>query len=202
MLRQDPGKGRGMVKLYVLVLIMKMHEGLTELASTTFSIGKVPVIIGLAIIFLAIIALLITRQVLPYNKDTEVTLFALIVLIGYGLGSWILLGYTKRVSEEIRAKSRFINVMHWTVTITQFTLLGILLVILISNTKIGFLFSSVFAISSTLATIIMGVIAFKFFSWYKLSYCKNFTILFYGFAALTLALSIAEDASTKLLMVQ
>jgi hypothetical protein len=204
MLRQDPGKGRGMVKLYVLVLIMKMHEGLTELASTTFmfSSRKIPVIIGLAIIFLAIIALLITRQVLPYNKDIEVTLFALIVLIGYGLGSWILLGYTKRVSEEIRAKSRFINVMHWTVTVTQFTLLGILLVILISNTKIGFLSSSVFAISSTLATIIMGVIAFKFFSWYKLSYSKNFTILFYGFAALTLALSIAEDASTKLLMVQ
>lgn len=115
-----------MVKLYVLDLIMKMHEGLTELASTTFmfSSRKISVIIGLAIIFLAIIALLITRQVLPYNKDTEVTLFALIVLIGYGLGSWILLGYTKRVSEEIRAKSRFINVMHWTVTITQFTLLG------------------------------------------------------------------------------
>jgi hypothetical protein len=48
----------------------------------------------------------------------------------------------------------------------------------------------------------MGLIACKFFSWYKLSYGKNFTILFYGFAALTLALSIGEDASTKLLMIQ
>jgi hypothetical protein len=119
-LRQDRAKVRGMAKLYVLVIVMKMHEGLRELASTTFvfSSRKVPVTIGLAIIFLAIIALLITRQVLPYNRDIEVTLFALIILIGYGLGSWILLGYTKRVSEEIRAKSRFINLMHSTVTVT------------------------------------------------------------------------------------
>ena len=183
---------------------MILHVDLTRLASVsvTFNSRKITVVIGLAIIFLVILDLLITRQILPYSTGVETTLFMSTVVVGYGLGSWILLGYTRKVSEEIRAKSRFINVLHWTVTITQFALLVILLVILFSGTKTGFLSSSVFAISSTLATFIMGVIAFKFFTWYKLSYSRNFTILFYGFAALTLALSIAEDASTKLLMVE
>ena len=48
----------------------------------------------------------------------------------------------------------------------------------------------------------MGIISFKFFSWYKSSEYKNFTVLFYGIAALTLGASIAEDVGTKLLMVQ
>jgi hypothetical protein len=170
--------------------------------STFTNNRKIPVLTGAAIIFVVIIDLLITRQVLPYNNDIEVVMFILTVFIGYGIGSWILLGYTKRISEEIRAKSRFINIIHWTVTIAQFSLLGILLFILFSDTTTGFLSSSVFAISSILATVIMGVISFKFFSWYKLSYSKNFSLLFYGIAALTLAISIAEDAGTKLLMVQ
>ena len=183
---------------------MMMHVNLAKLAlaSVTVNSRKITVVIGLAIIFLVILDLLVTRQVLPYTTDVETTLFISTVVVGYGFGSWILLGYTRKVSEEIRAKSRFINVLHWTVTVTQFALFGILLVILFSGTKTGFLSSSVFAISSALATFIMGVIAFKFFTWYKLSYSKNFTILLYGFATLTLALSIAEDASTKLLMVQ
>lgn len=127
-------------------------------------------------------------------------MFILTVVIGYGIGSWILLEYIRQVSKEVRAKSLFINLIHWTVTIIQFSLLGILLFILFSNTT-GFFSLLVFAVSSILDTIVMGIISFKFFAWYKLSNSKNFTILFYGIAAFTLALSIAEDASTKLLMV-
>ena len=163
---------------------MMKHVDLAKLASASVTVNsrKITVVIGLAIIFLVILDLLVTRQVLPYTTDVETTLFISTVVVGYGLGSWILLGYTRKVSEEIRAKSRFINVLHWTVTVTQFALFGILLVILFSGTKTGILSSSVFAINSALATFIMGVIAFKFFTWYKLSYSKNFTILFYGIA--------------------
>ncbi|MFZ0568838.1 MAG: hypothetical protein WAM22_12615 [Nitrososphaeraceae archaeon] len=76
--------------------------------------------------------------------------------------------------------------------------------VLINNSPSStrYLSHSVFAISSILATIIMGIISFKFFSWYKSSEYKNFTVLFYGIAALTLGASIAEDVGTKLLMVQ
>ena len=165
---------------------------------------KAAVLAGIVIIFLVIIDLLVTRQVLPAYKDIEVILFVLTVTIGYGIGSWILLGYTKRVSTEIRAKSRFINVMFWTVTVVQFGMFGVLLLVLINNSPSStrYLSHSVFAISSILATIIMGIISFKFFSWYKSSEYKNFTVLFYGIAALTLGASIAVDVGTKLLMVQ
>jgi hypothetical protein len=165
---------------------------------------KAAVLVGIVIIFLVIIDLLVTRQVLPSYKEIEITIFVLTVTIGYGIGSWILLGYIGRVSKEIRAKSRFINVMHWTVNVVQFSLLGILLFVLFSNspTNTRFLSHTVFAVSSILATVTMGVISFKFFSWYKLSEYKNFTVLFYGIAALTLGMSITEDVGTKLLMVQ
>jgi hypothetical protein len=162
---------------------------------------KISVLVGIAIIFLVIVDLLMTRQILSYNNDMEAIMFILTIIIGYGIGSWILLGYAKRVSEEIRAKSRFINLMHWTVTIVQFSLLIILLVVLFSNTT-GFLSPSVFAISSVVASIIMGVISFKFFSWYKLSNYKNLTILFYGIAAILLATSIAQEAVSKLVLIQ
>ena len=48
----------------------------------------------------------------------------------------------------------------------------------------------------------MIAISIKFFSWYKASNHKTHIVLFYAIAALTLAISIAEDAGTKLLMVQ
>ena len=171
---------------------------------SAISSRKAAVLVGIVIIFLAIIDLLVTRQVLPSYKEIEITIFVLTVTIGYGIGSWILLGYIGRVSKEIRAKSRFINVMHWTVKVVQFSLLGVLLFVLFSNspTNTRFLSHTVFAVSSILATVTMGVISFKFFSWYKLSEYKNFTVLFYGIAALTLGMSIAEDVGTKLLMVQ
>jgi hypothetical protein len=48
----------------------------------------------------------------------------------------------------------------------------------------------------------MGMIAFNFLSWYKLSGYKNFIVLFYGIAALMLGMSITEDVGTKLLLVR
>ena len=162
---------------------------------------KIPVIVAAVVTFLVIIDLLMTRQILPYNNASELLMFILTILIGYGIGSWVLLGYTKRVSKEIRAKSSFINSMHWTVMIIQFSLFAVLLFVLFSNST-EFLSPLVFAVSSIVATIIMGVISFKFFSWYKLSNNKNLTILFYGIAAATLAMSIAQEAGSKLLMIQ
>jgi len=62
---------------------------------------------------LGIIDSLMTRQILPYISDTETVIFILTIFVGYGLGLWVLLGDTKRISKEIRAKSSFINSMHW-----------------------------------------------------------------------------------------
>jgi hypothetical protein len=180
-----------------------------DFADSIVSNKKVPVVTGAVIIFLVIIDLLMTRQILPYNNDTDFIMFILTVVIGYGVGSFILLRYAAGISKEIRTKSRFINLMQWTVTIVQFALLGFLIFVLFSELFYGIYGSNtrvftttVFTVSSISATVVMGIIAFKFFSWYKLSNKKNLTVLLYGIAALTLAMSIAEDAGTKLLMLR
>jgi len=51
---------------------------------------KISVAIGTGVIFLVIIELLMTRQILPYTNDMEVFVFILTVLIAYGIGSWVL----------------------------------------------------------------------------------------------------------------
>lgn len=163
---------------------------------------KIPVITGVAMFFIVIIDLLMTRQILPYTKDMEILMFILTVVIGYGIGSWILLGYTTQISKDIRSKSQFINVMHWSVIIIQFSLFLVLLLMLVSNTGNRFLSPSIFAVSSIISSIVIGIITFKLISWYKLTNYKNLVILFYGIAALTLGSSILEDAGTKLLLVQ
>jgi hypothetical protein len=162
---------------------------------------KITVVTGAVIISIVIIDLLMTRQILPYTYNMEVIMFILTIAIGYGIGSWILLRYTTQISKKIRAKSRFINIMHWTVIVIQFTLLVILLLILFSNTGHLFLSPTVFAISSIASSIVIGLIGFKFFSWFKLNNKKNLVILFYGIAAFALGSSILEDAGTKLLLV-
>ena len=68
---------------------MMMHVNLAKLASASVTVNsrKITVVIGLAIIFLVILDLLVTRQVLPYTTDVETTLFISTVVVGYGFGS-------------------------------------------------------------------------------------------------------------------
>jgi signal transduction histidine kinase len=169
------------------------------------------------IIVLAILDLLTTRQILSYGTASsnimETTLFVLTVLFGYGIGSLILLTYTKKTSAALRAKSHFIKVIDTAVTITQFSLLGILVFVLYNNAVncLGYFnlcsgssryaTSSVYAVSTIAATVVMGLISFKFFSWYRVNK-RNYIVLFYGLAAAALAISIAGDAFDKLLLAQ
>src|SRR5207245_8363576 len=85
---------------------------------------KVAVITACIVIFLVVVDLLMTRQIVPYNNISETVLFILTVMVTYGVGSWILLGYTKQAISGLRAKSRFINVMYWAVTIILCCLLA------------------------------------------------------------------------------
>ncbi len=143
-----------------------------------------------------------TRQLLDYNHITGNIMFITTIVVCYGIGSFVLLSFAHRVSKELRSKSRLSNIMHWTVIIVQFGILITLVFMLVFGNPEYVLSKSIFAASSILATVIMLVITFKFFSWYRASKFKNPIVLFYALAALTLACSIFEDASTKLLMVQ
>lgn len=192
---------------------------MNNLTSLDFPFGKnitssrkLSIAMTAIVTIIIIIDLLMTRQILPYNNISETIMFILTVVIGYGIGSWILLVYTRQTTSELRAKSSYINIMYWIVTIIQFSLLGILLLVMYNNSvnchdyfvfcsSARFLSTTVYATSSIVATIIMGIISFKFFSWYKQNK-RNITILFYGLATAAIAVSLVEDVGTKLFMVQ
>ena len=172
----------------------------SDLISPPIRSRKVAVITACVVIFLVVVDLLMTRQIVPYNNTSETVMFILTVVVGYGLGSWILLGYTKQGISGLRAKSHFINIMYWAVTIIQFCLLAILVFVIFNNSS-RFPVLSVYLISSFSVLIIIGIITFKFFSWYSRGK-RNVMVLFFGIATATFGFSIVEDAYTKLMLVQ
>jgi len=106
-----------------------------KLASVNRLIGnrKLSIVIAGVIIILVILDLFTTRQIVYLNNTSQIVLFILTAGIGYRIGSWILLGFTTYITKDLRAKSRLIRGMHITVTLVQFSLLGILLYILYNN---------------------------------------------------------------------
>src|ERR687886_1337951 len=164
------------------------------------------------IITLVILDLFTTRQILYFNNTSQIVLFILTAGIGYGIGSWILLAFTTYITKDLRAKSKLIKIMHIAVVLVQFILMGILFYILYNNLTycqgyfslcngIEFLTSSFNATASITATILLGILAWKFLSWYN-SNKRNFLLLLYGLAAAALAISIAGDAFDKILLIQ
>src|SRR5712691_3322637 len=139
---------------------------------------KVAIATAAVITILVIIDLLATRQVLYLDNTWQTTLFILTVVIAYGIGSWILLGYTKHVTGDLRSKSSFVKIMQWGVTVTQFSLFGILLYVIFDNfincpsyftlcNTPRLPITLVYSISTIGASIIMGFLALIFFSSYN-----------------------------------
>src|SRR6266487_248457 len=173
---------------------------------------KVAIVTAAVITILVIIDLLATRQVLYLDNTGQTTLFVITVIVAYGIGSWILLGYTKHVTRDLGSKSYFVKITHWGVTVTQFSLFGILLFVIYDNMiNCPSYFSLcntprlpitlVYAISTIGASIIMGFLALIFFSRYK-SNKRNFILLLYALAAAALTISIAGDAIDKIGLIQ
>ena len=93
---------------------------------------QIPIVAGGVIVILIILDLLATRQILYLDNTSEIILFTLTVVGGYGVCSWILLEYTRRITANLRSKSSLSNMMHWAVTIIQFSMFAILLFVLFS----------------------------------------------------------------------
>jgi hypothetical protein len=172
---------------------------------------RVAICTAAAIIVLIIVDLFATRQIIYLDNTSEIILFTLTVIIGYGLGSWILLEYTRRVTADLRSKSLLINTTHWTVTVIQFSLLAILLFVLFNNstncldyftkcTNIRTETTFGYVISLIATSVIMGIISFKFFSWYG-SNKRNLMVLFFGLATATFSMAMVEEGITKLVFI-
>ena len=149
---------------------------------------------------LVTIDLLATRQVIPVDSFSEPVIFILTVVIGYGIGSWVLFVYTSQITKEIRRKSPLIKWMHLSMWAVQF-FLAFLLILVIYTSDTSVLTSSIYTISSLSATCILTIMSVKFFMWYG-SKRESKIILVFALTAATLALSIAVDAGAKLVLVQ
>ena len=162
---------------------------------------KVTVAVSWILIGLLIIDLLSSRQsILKFNDSLETLYFILTVTIGWGVASWLLLGYTSKATADLRAKSPLIALMHFAVTIIQFALLAVLLYVMF-NRSFEFLTQYVFAITAIASTVILGIFSIKFFSWFRSSQ-KKLVVLLFGLATVGLAFAIATDFVAKTFWVQ
>jgi hypothetical protein len=175
---------------------------------------RLSVAFAVVITTLLTIDLLATRQILFFDNTWQTIIFFLTIVVAYGIGSLILLIYTwkMRMIEHVEKRNHFMNITYFGVVVIQFSLLAILISIIVDNSlscpnyvslcmATRPLATSINVIASTGAGIILGVISFKFFSWFRTSN-RNAMVLLYGLAAASLALSITIDAADKILLQQ
>jgi signal transduction histidine kinase len=188
-----------------------IRSSIDEVFDSPVTFGKLAVSVAGVLIVLAVLALLTTRQIIFFDNSLQTLLFVLVVTIGFGIGSWILLEYTKRTSSALRAKSSSINRIHWAVTIIQFVLLAIMVVVIFYNSVYCYNYFSfcntplstvlMTAVASASASAILGFFSYRFLSWYKTSN-RNLILLFYGLATAALSMSIAGDAIDKFMVAE
>jgi hypothetical protein len=175
---------------------------------------RVSVAVAIVITTLLIVDLLATRQILFFESTWQSIIFVLTIVVAYGIGSLILLIYVRktRTTELVEKRNHFMNIMYFGIVVVQFSLFAILISILIGNSvscpsysslcmTTRPLVTSINVIASTGAGLILGIISFKFFSWFKSSN-RNVMVLLYGLAAASLAMSITIDAADKILLQQ
>jgi hypothetical protein len=122
-------------------------------------------------------------------------IFVFIVIgIIYLTGQFLLLGFVKSKIQETRTRLKLrLNIIHKMAMITQSALTAIFLFVLLemfalSNYNVAILIVAT-AISYLAACIMLGLLAIRFFSWFKLR--KNLTVLLYGLSSVILLFNAA-----------
>ena len=182
------------------LVISKIDRVLFPVTSRKASIAISAVIITL----LSLILFSVRQNILTYDNTLETVYFILTVVIAYGIGSWLLLGYVKQTARTTTTtiikgsaiyRSPLISLLHIAVIIVQFAMLGIMLFVIFDRTS-EYLMPYISTITSGFATIILGAFAYKFAMWYIVSY-KKLVVLLYLITVLTLAIMIAADLALK-----
>ena len=132
-------------------------------------------------------------------------LFILVVVGSYLSALYLLSRFVSPLHRQIKTHSSRFNWIYKTLVMAQYALGGIIAImilqlILTSHYYVGLLIT-ILAISFTLSAVIMGLLSYRFLSWYKSS-SKNLTVLLYGFTfavtALGLGVIVAVNGSVIL----
>jgi hypothetical protein len=163
------------------------------------------IVSSICVTIILIIDTLTSRQILPYNNTTGMYLFILNIVISFGIWPWIFMAYIDKIFKHIRSTNSFVKRIIQFTAVTQLLLLILLSLIFVEyyifNNSTTFLSRLTFAISTIVASFIMGFVALKFFLWFASSN-RNVAILVYGLAAASIAAAMIFDGSAKLLLVQ
>ena len=117
--------------------------------------------------------------------------FSVIVTISI-VGQYLVLGFVKQKSNFINPKEIHLNILHRIVTLVQYSLSALLIVvlfqILVTSHYSTIILSTVTSISYVVAIGMLALLSQRFFSWYKSN--RNFVVLSYGLSAALLAINV------------
>jgi hypothetical protein len=134
------------------------------------------------------------------TSDFGIPSFTVIVILS-AIGQYFFLEFIKRKTSEIRARSIYLKILHYAVTIVQYALLGILAFVLLqilvmSHYPVSILTAAT-VLSYTLNASLMGLFAYRFFAWYR-SNRYSIAGIFYGLSfvaiAFTSIVAVVEDS--------
>jgi DNA-binding protein Fis len=153
------------------------------------------------IVFIVLVAALVLDtsfiRIYSYSSNNQLLsnsrfgLF-LVIFIVYAIGQVLLLEFVKRKSREIRNKQQLhLKMIHRIVTIAQYILTALLVVaileMILTSEFSTLLVALIVGISYTLAIILLGLLAQRFFSWFRAN--RNSVVLLYGLSSAMLAIN-------------
>jgi hypothetical protein len=150
------------------------------------------------IIFLIIVALIIDTSIIKLarfsadqSSNSSITIFTILVVI-YAVGQYLILEFVKRKINEIKASGRLhLDVIHKVVSTIQYAAIAILVFIILEMTVTSsyniFLIEAVFWINYVLSILLLGLLAQRFFSWFKSG--RNTVVLIYALAMSLLSIN-------------
>ena len=119
------------------------------------------------------------------------TVIFLVIGIIYAIGQYLVLNFVKKSKEIISKEQYRLNAIHKIVTIVQYALTAvfvfvILQMIITSRYNIVMITAAAW-ISYALAVVMTGLLAQRFFSWFKSN--RNYVVFFYGLSSGMLAIN-------------
>jgi hypothetical protein len=140
-------------------------------------------------------------------------LFIVNILAAHAAALYLLFRFIKQLSKSFTAKyitkvtssytQTYFKKMYLALILAEFTTVGIFLAIIFqiafsSSYHIGLLIP-IMAISFILATVIMSLLSYRLFLWYRIT--RNFPLLVYGSIALLLAVGIAAMTASNIAII-
>lgn len=133
-------------------------------------------------------------------------LFLVLVVMIYGSGYLLFMGYSRKLSAAVMAKAKDLYVLYVAMVISVHILLALLVMLifqifLFSEYSIG-LIVSITAIGYTVAAVILGILAYHMYLWYRRNNHNLMLLLFVLSSAMTAMASMNLGLSQNGLVLQ